>query len=164
MSEQVQNLRRLIDSGKRENIEMAIQLSTNWKPESKWLHDYAIALMELPPSYKSWQQLYLEVMRYGHEKVQIPCIEFAPFSHASIPNFQGEIRTSKMLVITMDEIRANVANEFTYLMTSLNRTEFTLGVQEMERNGFSIGIIALYDSPFRKFMRALQKIAVSLNP
>jgi hypothetical protein len=47
MDNTITNLRALIDSGKRENIEMAANLSVNLPDEWQWLHRHCKAKLEL---------------------------------------------------------------------------------------------------------------------
>ena len=162
METQTQNLRRLIDTGKRENIEMAVQLSTNFKPESKWLHDYAAALLLLPTQYKSWLQLYIEAMRYDHDRISVP---FRP-RQVGAQLRQDRLMEVRRLELTMDEIRQSVANEYTYLMTSMTTQDYTDGLTEMAYRGFSVNVhpdAILLESNFRKFMRGIQRVFLSLK-
>lgn len=107
METQVQNLRRLIDSGKRENIEMAVQLSTNFKPESKWLHEYAKSMIFLPMQYGSWIALYLDVLRFCQDKIEV---QIMPEPKPNAP----WLPTGQILLLSISDVRKYVANEFAY--------------------------------------------------
>jgi hypothetical protein len=106
MSDTITNLRALIDSGKRENIEMAAQLSVNLPDEWQWLHRYCKAKLDLPKNYASWYEMYCESVKFqGSERVHFLWMEGYEVKDA---------------IFYQRDIQANVANEFHYLMLDHN--------------------------------------------
>lgn len=98
-------IRRLIESGAPENLEMAVQLTANCTDEFRWLHGYCVARTQLPPQYASWYALYAEVVKYCRERVLIPK-EFYGMDRQGINAWE----------FRMTDIQENVTNELHYMM------------------------------------------------
>jgi len=120
MDSTITNLRALIDSGKRENIEMAAQLSVNLPDEWQWLHRYCKAKLYLPKNYASWYAMYCESVKFqGSERVHFQWMEGYEVKDA---------------IFYQRDIQANVANEFHYLMLGAEAFHLSREIAIAEHN------------------------------
>jgi len=121
MDSTITNLRALIDSGKRENIEMAAQLSVNLPDEWQWLHRHCKAKLELPPLYPSWYAVYIETVKYeGNQRITF--------------NWMEGLVHMKQAIFYQSDIRENVANEFHYLMLGTEAFHLSREISIVEHN------------------------------
>lgn len=118
MDKSLNNLFALIDSGKEENLEMALQLSVNLAPEWKWVHRYLQSKKRLPRHYNSWYAVYADAAKYDHERIQI----LDPNHY--LPTVRSP--TCTVYEFSMSEIHQNVALEMHWEM-------FGVSHREMER-------------------------------
>ena len=109
------NLLALIDSGKEENVEMALQLSVNLADEWKWIRQYLQSKKRLPKQYVSWYALYADMVKYDNERVIVlePNHILATATSASCSRYE----------FRMSEIHQNVALELHWELFRANYNE-----------------------------------------
>jgi|SRR5690349_9701106 len=128
----IENLRRLIDSGKRENIEIAANMSMNLPDEWQWLHRCAIAKYRLPPQYPSWYALYSECVKYNVHTVKIPRLTTFSAKQNTAP-VSSINKDYEWVEMSMFEINENVSLEIHFLFSANNRYELISENQNMRR-------------------------------
>ena len=110
-----ENLFELIDSGKEENLEMALQLSVNLPPEWKWIRQYLQSKKRLPKHYNSWYAVYADAVKYNHPRVCfIEPDDQVPFYNSP---------TSKRYEFSMEEIHQGVALELHWQLFRVTHRE-----------------------------------------
>lgn len=105
MEKAEKSLRALLDSEKRENIEIAVRMSASLPIAYQWLHQYAKAKLKLLgfPKYKRWYDLW------------VACRKFSPRDCAIIfSEFDDYIWEQVEISFTLSELNQNVANELHY--------------------------------------------------
>lgn len=115
MSTTIENLLKLLDSGKEENIEMAMQLYANldFPHEYQWLKKYLIAKKRLPKQYPSWYLVYCAAIKIDHYRIQIQI----PRELTQRPSPEP---TYDVFEFTIQELYENVANELHFMMRDVN--------------------------------------------
>ena len=130
MDRSLENLCELIDSGKEENLELALQVSVNLPKEFEWLHKYLRSFKRLPSNFTSWYHLYSEVVGYRLETV---CVveHYRVSSTLRLPKFP-EHR------FHMSEITENVANELHYKLFRMEHPQLRADLEEVEDSMFRL--------------------------
>lgn len=95
------NLFALIDSGKEENLEMALQLSVNLADEWKWIHVMLQSRKRLPTGCRSWYDAYAKAVKYDLERIRFSVLA------------DGKVDDQ---TYTMTEIHQGVALELHWLL------------------------------------------------
>jgi len=129
MDSTITNLRALIDSGKRENIEMAAQLSVNLPDEWQWLHRHCKAKLYLPDPFPSWYAVFAEYVKYDQDVVQV--VQMPTFNISHTVQGSGKVNYG---TISMYQIHQNVANEFHYLMLGAEAFHLSREIAIAEHN------------------------------
>ena len=111
------NLFALIDSGKEENLEMALQLSVNLAPEWKWIQVMLQSRKRLPTGYRSWYEAYAKAVEFDHESILFPVLNDGKVNHQTY---------------TMTEIHQGVALELHWQLFRLDSRELWVDVSNME--------------------------------
>jgi hypothetical protein len=123
------NLLALIDSGKEEDLEMALQLSVNLAPEWKWIRHYLQSKKRLPKQYVSWYAIYADMVKYDNERVIVlePNHILATATSPSCTSYEFH----------MSEIHQNVALELHWELFGVTHRELEreakLAKYEMDR-------------------------------
>jgi len=130
MDRSLENLCELIDSGKEENLELALQVSVNLPKEFEWLHKYLRSFKRLPSNFTSWYHLYSEVVGYGLETVTV-VEHYRVLSNLRLPKFpEHRFRIS--------EIAENVANELHYKLFRMENPQLKADLEEVEDSIFRL--------------------------
>ena len=117
-SKTLDNLIALIDSGKEENLEMALQLSVNLAPEWRWINVMIQSRKRLPTGYRSWYEAYAKVVEYDHERILFPVMTDGKVDHQTY---------------TMTEIHQGVALELHYQLFRIDRAKLIAGIVNTEQ-------------------------------
>lgn len=110
------SLRALIDSGKRENIEMAVHLSQNLPKEWQWLHRHIKAKLDLPDRFISWLDVYSRAVKQNSDNVTIELTHLVK-KKPSIIKFDPY--KTDTFIFNIGDVQANVANEIFYVMHTI---------------------------------------------
>ena len=116
------SLRALIDSGKRENIEMAVHLSQNLPKEWQWLHRHAKAKLDLPDRFISWLDIYSRAVKQNSENVKIELTHLVK-RKPSIIKFDPY--KTDTFIFNIVDVQANVANEIFYIMHTISPNDLS---------------------------------------
>lgn len=71
MDKSLENLCALIDSGKEENLEIALRLSHALTDEWRWIHRMLQSRKRLPKGSKSWYQVFALAVQFDLDRVQV---------------------------------------------------------------------------------------------
>lgn len=112
-----ENLFELIDSGKEENLEMALQLSVNLAPEWRWIHVMLQSRKRLPTGYRSWYEAYAKAVEFDHERILFPVMTDGKADHQTY---------------TMTEIHQGVALELHWQLFRLDARELWNETKQLE--------------------------------
>ena len=105
MDKSLNNLCALIDSGKEENLEIALRLSHALADEWKWIHTMLQSKKRLPKGSTSWYQVFALAVKFDLDRVQV-------ISNSK----QGETETKEY---SMFEIHQGVTLEMHYKLFRL---------------------------------------------
>ena len=120
------NLLALIDSGKEENLEMALQLSVNLADEWKWIQTMLQSRKRLPTGYRSWYEAYAKAAEFDHERIMFPVLTDGKVDHQTY---------------TMTEIHQGVALELHWELFRVDQRSLIDDARHLkyvlaERNGY----------------------------
>ena len=113
-----ENLFELIDSGKEENLEMALQLSVNLALEWRWINVMIQSRKRLPTGYRSWYEAYAKAVEFDHERILFPVMTDGKADHQTY---------------TMTEIHQGVALELHYQLFRIDRAKLIAGIVNTEQ-------------------------------
>ena len=113
-----ENLFELIDSGKEENLEMALQLSVNLAPEWRWIHVMLQSRKRLPTGYRSWYEAYAKAVEFDHERILFPVMADGKVDYQTY---------------TMTEIHQGVALDLHYQLFRIDRAKLISGIVNTEQ-------------------------------
>lgn len=117
MDSTLKNLFAWIDSGKEENLEMALQLSVNLADEWKWIHVMLQSKKRLPTGFRSWYEVYAKAVVFDQERVLIPVYSDGKVDHDTY---------------TMTEIHQGVALELHWELFRIDRAKLIAGIVNTE--------------------------------
>ncbi len=117
-SKTLENLLALIDSGKEENLEMALQLSANLADEWKWINVMIQSRKRLPTGYRSWYEAYAKAVEFDHERILFPVMADGKVDYQTY---------------TMTEIHQGVALDLHYQLFRIDRAKLISGIVNTEQ-------------------------------